>query len=154
LSEEGHAEYPITRLISPESAMTPLVLIPSKYEQLRAARTARGRLNRQQWMVCATMVISEVLLALVLWSTISTLRGVWGHAELSEMTEISIAAMAPVTTAWVGLRMLLGMYPGYGLDAVEQLRRHTHATFATLALLAISVMSFQILYKTCQSEPG
>ncbi len=60
------------------------------------------------------------------------------------MSEISIAAMMPVTTAWVGLRVLLGMYPGYGLDAVEQLRRHTHATFATLALLAISAVSFQI----------
>ena len=87
------------------------------------------------------MVTSEVLLALVLWTTVSTLKGVWEHAELSMM---SIAAIAPTTTAWVGLRVLLGMYPGYGLDAVELLRRHTHATFATLALLAISVMSFQI----------
>jgi hypothetical protein len=141
LSEERGAENPITRLIKPESATAPLVLIPAEHEQLRATRKARRRLNRRQWMISATLVISEVLLALVLWKAASTLQGVWGRGALSE---ISIAAMLPVTTAWVGLRVFLGMYPGYGLDAVEQLRRHTHATFATLALLAISAVSFQI----------
>jgi Undecaprenyl-phosphate galactose phosphotransferase WbaP len=39
---------------------------------------------------------------------------------------------------------LLGLYPGYGLDSVEQLRRHTYATFAILAMVAIFALGFQL----------
>ena len=52
--------------------------------------------------------------------------------------------MVAVITSWIGLRALLGLYPGYGLDPVEQLRRHTYAAFATLAMLAIIALGFQL----------
>jgi FlaA1/EpsC-like NDP-sugar epimerase len=48
---------------------------------------------------------------------------------------MTIVAMLAVISTWIGLRALLGLYPGYGLDPVEQLRRHTYATFTTLAIL-------------------
>jgi len=52
--------------------------------------------------------------------------------------------MLAIITSWVGLRALLGLYPGYGLDSVEQLRRHTYATFAILAIVAIFALGFQL----------
>jgi FlaA1/EpsC-like NDP-sugar epimerase len=39
---------------------------------------------------------------------------------------------------------LLGMYPGYGLDSVEQLRRHTYSVVAVLAILSIFAMAFHV----------
>jgi len=64
----------------------------------------------------------------------------WGSGPLWEMTAV---AMGAVITVWVVLRLLLGLYPGYGLDAAEQLRRHTYATLATLAILAVFALGFQ-----------
>jgi Undecaprenyl-phosphate galactose phosphotransferase WbaP len=52
--------------------------------------------------------------------------------------------MLPVITVWVGLRALLGLYPGYGLDPVEELRRHVYAVFATLSILAIFAVGSQV----------
>jgi Undecaprenyl-phosphate galactose phosphotransferase WbaP len=46
--------------------------------------------------------------------------------------------------SWVGVRALLGMYPGYGLDSVEQLRRHTYSVVAVLAILSIFAMAFHV----------
>jgi FlaA1/EpsC-like NDP-sugar epimerase len=45
---------------------------------------------------------------------------------------------------WVGLRLLLGLYPGYGLDAPEGLRRHTYSVFAALAILSVFAIGFQV----------
>jgi Undecaprenyl-phosphate galactose phosphotransferase WbaP len=42
------------------------------------------------------------------------------------------------------LRALLGLYPGYGLDSVEELRRHVYAVFVTLGILAIFAMGSQV----------
>jgi hypothetical protein len=44
----------------------------------------------------------------------------------------------------VAMRALLGMYPGYGLDAVQELRRHTFSLLAALSMLAIFALSFHI----------
>lgn len=45
---------------------------------------------------------------------------------------------------WLGLRWLLGLYPGYGLEPTEELRRQTHAVMSTLAITAIFAVSFHI----------
>jgi hypothetical protein len=52
--------------------------------------------------------------------------------------------MVPIIAMWIGLRMLLGLYPGYGWDAVDELRRHTYATISTLAILAVFALSLQV----------
>ncbi len=38
----------------------------------------------------------------------------------------------------------MGLYPGYGLDSVEQLRRHTYGAFAAVAVVAIFAVGFHI----------
>jgi Undecaprenyl-phosphate galactose phosphotransferase WbaP len=87
------------------------------------------------------LVLSDILLALLIWGVAYVLQSVWGRGEL---TGLSVATVASVIVAWVGLRALLGLYPGYGLDPVEELRRHTYAVLATLAALAIFALGFQV----------
>ena len=50
---------------------------------------------------------------------------------------VAIAGMVPNIVVWVGLRFLLGLYPGYGLGQVEELRRQTFALFTTLAITTV-----------------
>jgi hypothetical protein len=52
--------------------------------------------------------------------------------------------VVPATAIWVAIRALLGLYPGYGLNSVEQLRLYTYATFAALGVLAIFAAGFQV----------
>ncbi len=57
---------------------------------------------------------------------------------------MSAAAILPVVAVWLGIRALSGLYPGYGIDSVEELRRHTYSVFATLAILAIFALGSQV----------
>jgi Undecaprenyl-phosphate galactose phosphotransferase WbaP len=118
---------------------SPATLVPNEYKLLQATKTGGWK----QRLVLAVLVLLDVLLMLLLWEVASVLQGVWGRGALSEA---AIATMAPVTAVWVGLRALMGLYPGYGLDSVEELRRHTYAVFATLAVLAILAVGFQFGY--------
>jgi len=80
------------------------------------------------------LVSSDVLLALAIWQAAFVLQGVWGHGPLSGLALIS---MVPDVAVWVGLRAVLGLYPGYGLGQVEELRRQTFALFATVTIIMV-----------------
>jgi Undecaprenyl-phosphate galactose phosphotransferase WbaP len=116
-------------------------LVPPGYEALQVVKTKRWRQVWKQRLVIATLASSDVLLALLVWWFASALQGIWGRAPLSGVT---VATMVPVIAAWVGLRALLGLYPGYGLGSVEGLRRHTYAVFATMAMVAVFAVGFQV----------
>ena len=66
------------------------------------------------------------------------LQGAFGRSELSA---ISIASATANLGVWVGLRALLGLYPGYGLNYVEELRRQTYAVAATLVITSIFALA-------------
>ena len=119
----------------------PLTLVPTKHEQLRDINVRRWTLGWKRQLIPAVLVLTDFVLALLIWQTSLVLQGIWGNGVLSEMTTV---AMFAIITSWVGLRALLGLYPGYGLDSVEQLRRHTYATFAILAMVAIFALGFQL----------
>jgi Undecaprenyl-phosphate galactose phosphotransferase WbaP len=55
-----------------------------------------------------------------------------------------MAGVVPNTIAWVGLRAALGLYPGYGLGYVEELRRQTFALLATLAITTVFAFASQV----------
>lgn len=116
------------------------VLIPDGHESRVAPVTRRWSVWKQR-LIVGTLIMIDVLLALFIWGMASVVQGVLGGGELSETT---IVTMAPLMAVWIGLRALLGLYPGYGLSSVEQLRRHTYAVAATLAMLAIFALSFQV----------
>ena len=101
----------------------------------RRGQAWRGR------AVNLVLVLSDVLLALVLWQVAIVLRSLWGSVAVSDVTG---GGVLPSIAVWVGLRALLGLYPGYGMNAVEELRRQTYAVFATLAITAIFAVVFQV----------
>jgi hypothetical protein len=83
-------------------------------------------------LVVLGLLLSDILLALAIWLAALVLHGAVGRGSLSELAAASIVRNLG---AWVGLRTVLGLYPGYGLDQVEELRRQTFALGATLAIV-------------------
>jgi Undecaprenyl-phosphate galactose phosphotransferase WbaP len=104
--------------------------------------------NKKRWspiwkqrLIIGTLVLSDVFLALVVWGVAYVGQRIWGHGELSE---VAVATIVPSVMVWIGLRALLGLYPGYGLDSAERLRRHIYSVFATLAILAVFAVGSQV----------
>jgi hypothetical protein len=71
------------------------------------------------------LIFSDVVLALAVWGVAIVVRVAWGTA--------TIAGVLPVAV-WVVLRAVLGLYPGYGLNAVDELRRQSYATLGALII--------------------
>lgn len=111
------------------------------YERLHAVRMGKRKPLWKRWLVCAALILSDVVLALLIWELASVLQGIWGRGAL---TELAVATLVPVIAVWVGLRALMGLYPGYGFDSVEELRRHTYSVLAALAMLAVFATGFQV----------
>ena len=84
---------------------------------------------------------SDILVAILICMVAYSLQSVWGEGRLSEVAR---ATIVPSIAVWIGLRALLGLYPGYGLDSVERLRRHVYSVCATVAILAVLAVGFQI----------
>lgn len=96
----------------------------------------RGRL------VIALLVCTDVTLAFVVWGVAYLFRQALNLP--GELTGIALATFFSSVALWVGLCVLLGLYPGYGLDPVEKLRRHTYSVFATLSIMALLVLGLQV----------
>jgi Undecaprenyl-phosphate galactose phosphotransferase WbaP len=95
----------------------------------------------RQRLVNFALVFSDVALALLCWGTAFVLQSVWGRGALSEITVVSVL---PSLAVWVGLRALLGLYPGYGLNQVEELRRQTYALIAAFTITATFAVVLQV----------
>ena len=120
-----------------------MTLAPTEHARLLNATTNKKRWKPvwKQRLIIGTLALSDVFLALVVWGVAYVGQRIWGHGELSG---VAVAAIVPSVIVWVGLRALLGLYPGYGLDSAESLRRHTHSVFATLAVLAVFAVGSQV----------
>jgi Undecaprenyl-phosphate galactose phosphotransferase WbaP len=101
---------------------------------LKSAPTRNWTVSGRRPLVVLVLTSSDVLLALALWQVAWLLQGFLGHGAL---TSFALASMVPNIVVWVGLRSLLGLYPGYGLGQVEELRRHVFALLATLAITTV-----------------
>lgn len=110
-------------------------LVPSEHEYARSAGTTGKKLWGSAWrarVVVAAQVLVDALVALLIWGAAYLLQGIWG---IWEITGGPVTVVASGVAVWVGLRALMGLYPGYGLDAVEDLRRHTYSALATLGIM-------------------
>lgn len=117
-------------------------LVLTYQEQPRVARVGRRRSVRtQQRLVTTALILFDVLLALLIWEAAYVSQSVWGSGPLSDF---AVASVVPNVVVWVGLRALLGLYPGYGLDRVEELRRQTYAVLATAAITALFAVALQV----------
>jgi len=95
----------------------------------------------RQGLVIPTLVLSDILLASLLWGLAIVLQVVWGQGSL--LAGPTLAYITVNTALWIGLRALLRLYPGYGLSPAEELRRQTYAGIATLAIVAIFAFGLQ-----------
>ena len=116
---------------------------PAENQRVHGAKTRRWRQVWKQRLVVAVLTLSDVSLALLIWGLAYVLQNIWGRGPLSE---VAVAAVVPSVAVWTGLRAMLGLYPGYGLDWAEELRRHTYSVFATGAITAGFAVAFQFGY--------
>jgi Undecaprenyl-phosphate galactose phosphotransferase WbaP len=119
-SVEIEATYPAVR--TPES--TPL----------KSSRTRNLIASGSRTLVVLLLVSADILLALMLWQVALVVQGIWGHGPV---TSFALASMVPNVVVWAGLRHLLGLYPGYGLGQVEELRRQVFSLLTTLAITTV-----------------
>ncbi len=102
-----------------------------------ARRQVKGLVG--QAIVIPTLVLADVLLATVVWEIFFAVQQVLGHGQLSI---VSVVGFFPYVVAWVGLRGLSGLYPGYGMGQIDELRRQTLALLTTLAITAVFALAF------------
>src|SRR5688572_6660738 len=96
------------------------VRAPAYEKTANAVVRFRLRSRQRCLLVVGSLVLSDALLALAIWQATFLLRYPLGLGAPSAATMVSVV---PTTMAWVGLRAALGLYPGYGLGYVEELRR-------------------------------
>jgi Undecaprenyl-phosphate galactose phosphotransferase WbaP len=102
-------------------------------ESAPRADTFMGNLAKsgRQMLVIFALLFSDILLAFAIWQAAFVLSSALANDFASGLALVSMGAV------WVGLRAVLGLYPGYGLGQVEELRRQTFASIATITILAI-----------------
>lgn len=93
-------------------------------------------------MTTSLLISADIALAFVAWGAAYLLREFM--LVRSELSGVALATVFSSIALWIGLRVLLGLYPGYGLDSVEKLRRHAYSVFAALAIFALLALGFQI----------
>ena len=97
--------------------------------------------SAKRTFVTVALVCSDSLLALAVWQAAFVLQSLVGNGQLSWL---SLATIVPNVIVWIGLRAALGLYPGYGLSRVEELRRQTYALFATTAIITTLAFASQV----------
>lgn len=103
---------------------------------------SRSEVLRQR-LVGGAMMSSDIVVALLVCEIAFVLQGIWGNGQLSGVT---VAGAVPTVMVWVALRALMGLYPGYGLDPAEELRRQTYALLATLSTTMLLAVAVQLGY--------
>ena len=116
------------------------MLVPARHDNARPAKESRRKNIWRQRLVNLVLIGVDMAVALVIWSVAYQVHSLWGEGPLSE---VAIAAIVPSVALWIGLRAVMGLYPGYGLDRVEELRRHTYSVLATGATTATFAVAFQ-----------
>src|SRR3712207_3815342 len=97
--------------------------------------------SRSRANAVVTLLASDVLLALAMWGAACVFQGVLGRWTLSALV---IGVIVPNIVSWVWMRAALGLYPGYGLDRMEELRRQTYALLATLTIITVFAFASQL----------
>lgn len=106
-----------------------------------APETRRWKRVWKRSFVIGGMLFSDVVLSLLVWGMAYGIQSLWGQGQLSDIAFVSVL---PSVVVWVCLRALLGLYPGYGLDQIEELRRQTFAVLTTVGTIAVFATAFQI----------
>ena len=88
----------------------------------------------QRRIASLVLIFCDVVLALAVWGVAIVVRAAWGTSTIAGVLPTNtIAGVLPVTV-WVVLRAVLGLYSGYGLNTVDELRRQSYATLGALLI--------------------
>jgi Undecaprenyl-phosphate galactose phosphotransferase WbaP len=111
---------------------------PSQHPRLPRRRLAQAW---RQPGVVLVLLLSDALLAVLVWLAAFQLQSIWGlwegFGEGAPQTAVVVGVFA--VAVWIGLRTLMGLYPGYGLSSEERLRRHTYSVVGTLAAVSFAI---------------
>ena len=107
---------------------------PSQHPRLPRRRLVQAW---RQPGVVLVLLLSDALLAVLVWLAAYELQGIWGRLTVIgwEGFPLQTAMVVGVfaVAVWIGLRSLMGLYPGYGLSSEERLRRHTYSVVGAFA---------------------
>jgi hypothetical protein len=84
-------------------------------------------MNPRRLADTSVLVFSDVVTALAVWGVAILVRASWPTSTLAGLLPIAV---------WVVLRAVLGLYPGYGINAVDELRRQSYSTLGALVIAA------------------
>lgn len=96
---------------------------------------------RRQRLVVVSLLFSDCVLASFVCGIALLVHGVWGSGALTRIAALSVA---PDVALWICLRAMFGLYPGYGLDLVQELRRQTYAVGAALAIITTFALALKV----------
>jgi hypothetical protein len=82
----------------------------------------------------SVLVFSDVVVALAVWGVAILVRASWHTSTIVGVLPTSTLAGAIPIAVWVVLRAVLGLYPGYGMNALDELRRQSYATLGALVM--------------------
>ena len=91
-------------------------------------------MNPRRLADSSVLMFSDVLIALAVWGVAALVRASWHTATIVGVLPTSTLAGVIPVTVWVMLRAVLGLYPGYGINAVDELRRESYATLGALII--------------------
>ncbi|HWS81864.1 MAG TPA: hypothetical protein VN178_12655, partial [Rubrobacter sp.] len=94
-------------------------------------------------MVVLLLLLSDALLAMLVWLAAYEVQSLWGRLTVigwegfPPQTALVVGVFA--VAVWIGLRSLMGLYPGYGLSSAERLRRHTYSVVGAFAAVSFAI---------------
>jgi Undecaprenyl-phosphate galactose phosphotransferase WbaP len=124
----------------PSIGNTAREVVESPSQHVRPPRRRLAQAWRQPGVVLV-LLLSDALLAGLVWLAAFELQSIWGmwegFREGAPQTAVVVGVFA--VTVWIGLRTVMGLYPGYGLSSEERLRRHTYSVVGTLAAVSFAI---------------
>ena len=100
------------------------------------ARAPRRGERMNPWRLAdsSVLVFSDVVVALAVWGVAILIRASWGTSTIAGVLPTSTLAGVLPVAVWVALRAAVGLYPGHGIGAPDELRRQGYATLGALAI--------------------
>jgi Undecaprenyl-phosphate galactose phosphotransferase WbaP len=88
--------------------------------------------------------LSDALLGVLVWLAAYELQSILGRwstfASSAKGLQTAMVVGVFAVAVWIGLRTLMGLYPGYGLSSEERLRRHTYSVVGALAAVSFATI--------------
>jgi hypothetical protein len=103
-------------------------------------------------MAALVLVLSDALLAAAVWLAAYELQSIFGRwGNFPRPTAMVVGVFA--ACVWIGLRSLMGLYPGHSLSPTERLRRHAYSVVGAFAAASFATVLIHLGFITSQFGP-